>query len=166
MQVPSGITVEVSGGQIKVKGPKAELSRAYNPKVVNVKNEGGEITAISLGKETRKAKAAAKSVEAHLKNMFKGVQGGFEKKLSVVFAHFPVALEVKGDKLFIKNFLGEKTPRVATIRNGVKVVPSGQEITVSGNDKEAVGQTANNIRRAARITNKDIRVFQDGIYYS
>ncbi len=166
MQVPNGINVDVSQGSIKVKGPKGELVRAYNTKVVKVEKTGGEVTVSMVGKETRSAKAAYKSIEAHLKNMFQGVQEEYEKKLQVVFAHFPVALEVKGDTLSIKNFLGEKKARSAKIVPGTKVTPSGQEIIVKGTDKEKVGQTANNIKRATRITNKDIRVFQDGIYYS
>ncbi len=166
MQIPSGITVEVLESQIKVKGPNGELSRAFDHKVVKVQKTDSEITVATAGKETRKAKAAAKSIEAHVKNMFKGVQNEFEKKLQVVFAHFPIAIETKGNTLSIKNFLGEKMPRTAQLVPGAKVTVSGADLVVHGNDKEAVGQTANNIIRAVRITNKDNRVFQDGIYYS
>lgn len=64
----------------------------------------------------------------------------------------------------IQNFLGERYPRKAEILETVKVEVKGEIITVTGIDKEKVGQTAANIERATKVKNRDIRVFQDGIY--
>ncbi|MGB9577463.1 MAG: 50S ribosomal protein L6, partial [Candidatus Norongarragalinales archaeon] len=100
------------------------------------------------------------------RNMIKGCTEEYSKKLQVVYAHFPITIEVKGSQVNIKNFLGEKVPRTAKIVGDTKVSVAGQEITVSGHDKEAVGQTASNLVRATRIAKKDVRIFQDGIYYS
>jgi large subunit ribosomal protein L6 len=64
----------------------------------------------------------------------------------------------------IENFIGERYPRIATIAENVEVSVKGDDVIVSGPDKEAIGQTSTNIRRACRIKEKDPRVFQDGIY--
>ena len=68
-------------------------------------------------------------------------------------------------KFTIKNFLGEKQPRKTTvIGEKTKVEVKGQVLTISGPDKDAVGQTASNIKQATKIKEKDSRVFQDGFY--
>ena len=64
----------------------------------------------------------------------------------------------------IQNFLGERYARKADILETVKVEVKAEIITVTGIDKEKVGQTAANIERATKVKNRDIRVFQDGIY--
>jgi large subunit ribosomal protein L6 len=71
---------------------------------------------------------------------------------------------VSGDKLSVKNFLGEKIPRVAKILPGVTVKVEGDIIDIESTDKEAAGQTAANFEQLTRITNRDLRIFQDGIY--
>jgi len=75
-------------------------------------------------------------------------------------------MEVRGSEVVIKNFLGEKSVRRAAIVRGAKVDVKGQEVTVHGPDKEAVGQTCSNLLNATKITKRDERVFQDGIYYA
>ncbi|MFQ5406554.1 MAG: 50S ribosomal protein L6 [Candidatus Micrarchaeia archaeon] len=166
MEIPQGVTVNVSNGLAKVTGPKGEISKKYDFKKLKVEVKDNSVSVTCILKANRREMAARKSVEAHLKNMFKGVQDGFEKQLEIVYAHFPVTLEVKEDVVVIKNFLGEKHPRKARIMPGVKVKASGKSITITGIDKETVGQTANNIAKATKVTNNDIRVFQDGIYYA
>jgi len=165
MNIPDGVSVEIQGNLMKVKGPKATLEKKFDDKTVAIAVEGKEVNVTLKKKATRKHRAASNAIEAHLKNMFEGSQGDFTKKLQVVYAHFPVSIEVKEKKVLIKNFLGEKVPREAKVIGNTKVAAAGQEITVSGNDKEAVGQTASNLVRATKIVKKDIRVFQDGIYY-
>jgi large subunit ribosomal protein L6 len=97
--------------------------------------------------------------------MIKGVVEGFECKLKIVYAHFPIQVKVEGDKVLIINFLGEKKPRKAQIvGKETKVKVTSDEIIITGIDKEAVGQTAANIEQATRIKGYDPRVFQDGIY--
>ena len=96
--------------------------------------------------------------------MIKGVTEGFEYKMKTVFAHFPIKTSVEGNKFVIQNFLGERSPRTAKILEGVTVEAKGENVTVSGTDKEKVGQTAANIERATKVKKRDIRVFQDGVY--
>lgn len=166
VKIPAGISVESTPGMLKVKGPLGELQKSYDGRTVEVKVEGETAKAIIKIKETRKNHALANTVEAHLKNMISGVSKKFEKKLQLVYSHFPVTLEIKGKDIMIKNFLGEKTPRKAKIYGDAKVDVKGQDIVISGSDVESVGQTASNIIKATHITKRDQRVFQDGIYYA
>ena len=101
---------------------------------------------------------------AHIKNMIRGVTSGFEYKMKTVYSHFPIKTSVEGNDFVIQNFLGERYARKASILEGVKVVVKGDDITVTGIDKEKVGQTVANIERATKVRNRDIRVFQDGVY--
>jgi len=167
MQIPQGVTVTIEPGLIKVKGPKGEVQKAYDTKRITVVAQGADVSVTPVGKKvTRPLKAATGAVEAHIRNMIKGVQSGFEVKLALVYSHFPVTVEAKGDTVFIKNFLGEKTPRTVKIKGQAKVAVSGQEITVSGVNKEDVGQTASSLIEATGAGHRDERVFQDGIYYA
>ncbi|MFH0973466.1 MAG: 50S ribosomal protein L6 [Candidatus Micrarchaeota archaeon] len=166
MKIPEGIAIEIVGNVIRVKGSGGELEKKFNPLLLGVKIENGELAVSFKRKENRALRAAKNAMEAHVRNMIVGVTKGYEKRLEVVFAHFPVSIEVKGKDVFIKNFLGEKVARKARIAGDAQVVVAGNSITVKGNNKEDVGQTANNIVRATKIRERDIRVFQDGVYYS
>jgi large subunit ribosomal protein L6 len=84
--------------------------------------------------------------------------------MKIVFSHFPIKTVVKGDIFEIQNFLGERSARRAKILEGVKVQAKGDEVTLTGIDVEKVSQTAANIEQATRVRDRDIRVFQDGIY--
>ena len=164
--VPEGFTVEVDGTTLKVKGGSGEQEVKFNPRILNVKSHAGKVTIMTNRKETRKNKSAVYSIVKHLENAVQGLTKPYEKKLEVVYAHFPISVEVKAGEVLIKNFLGEKMPRKAEIQGKAKVEAKGQAITVTGQSKEDVGQTASNIVRAVRITKRDVRVFQDGIYYN
>ncbi|OYT67402.1 50S ribosomal protein L6 [ANME-1 cluster archaeon ex4572_4] len=91
-----------------------------------------------------------------------------EKQTEEKHAHFPmqITLTKEGNAVSVANFLGERKPRIAKIGAGVKVEikGKGEEIVVSGLNKEEVGQTAANIEQATRIKGYDSRVFQDGVY--
>jgi len=166
MEIPSGITVATAKNKVTVSKGADALEHFYDSSMVTITVEAGKVTFAPVGKQGRKVKSAVCSAEAHVRNMVKGLSTPYSKKLSLVYAHFPVTVEVKGSDVFIKNFLGEKLARKAKIAGKTKVKVAGQDITVEGPSKDDVGQTANNIAKATRITNKDIRVFQDGIYYA
>lgn len=155
--VPEGVNISVEGHVLTAKGPKGEVSKSFTPKV-SVKIEGNNVSV--EGKEY----AYVKTIESVISSMLKGASEGFEKKLKVVYAHFPVSVEVKGKDILIKNFQGEKHPRKTLLVGNTKVEVKGQNITLSGPDKEAVGQTAANLKSVTKIKGKDGRIFQDGIY--
>ncbi|MDP3742681.1 MAG: 50S ribosomal protein L6 [Candidatus Micrarchaeota archaeon] len=162
--IPSGINVEVKNGQVVVTGKGKTFEIAFDSRMIKLNVENGEISFNWIGKETKRKVACMRSVMSHVKNAFKGIDTGFSKKLQVVYSHFPVSIEVKDKTAVIKNFLGEKVPRLATIIGDSKVEVKGQDIAITGSNKYEVGQTANNLMAATKIKSKDRRVFQDGIY--
>jgi len=164
VKIPENVKVSIEGNRVKVSGPKGELEKTFKiPKDVKVEIVENNVRVFSEN-ERRKIKAIVGTIAAHIRNMIEGVQNGYVYKLKMVYSHFPFTVKVEGDKVIIQNFLGERTPRIAKIIGNVKVEVKGQEIIVSGIDIDAVGQTAGNIEQATRITGKDRRVFQDGIF--
>jgi large subunit ribosomal protein L6 len=71
---------------------------------------------------------------------------------------------VEGEEVVIENFLGETAPRRTEVHGDTDVEVSEERITLRGPDVEAVGQTAADIEQLTRVQEKDVRVFQDGVY--
>ena len=164
VEIPENVEVEVEGKRVKIKGPKGEVERTFKYFYdIEIKRENNKII-VQSPSDRRKIKATVGSITAHIKNMIKGVTEGFTYKMRIVYTHFPITVKVEGDKVFIHNFLGEKVPRVAKIMGNTQIQIQGQDIILTGCNKEEVGQTAANIEQACRITKYDRRVFQDGIY--
>lgn len=161
--IPDNVEVTIENNNVVVKGEKGTLSRVFSNPEIHMKIDG-KIMEISCKSLRRKDKALVNTFVAHIKNMIKGVNVGFEYKMKTVFSHFPIKTSVEGNVVLIQNFLGERAPRRAEILDGVTVEPKGDDITVSGIDKEKVGQTVANIERATKVKNRDVRVFQDGVY--
>ncbi len=157
VEIPEGVTVQAEGHKLTVKGPQGEVQRNL-PKEAALKIEGKNVE-VSAGDRALKG-----TLESLVDSMMVGVTTGYKKNLKILYAHFPVSIDVKGKDITIKNFLGEKQPRKTVVVGNTKVEVKGQDVTVSGPDKEAVGQTAANLRAAMRIKKKDARIFQDGIY--
>ncbi len=161
--LPQGITAEIKGLNIKIQGPKGTVERQFRATGIEILK--GENELIVKGNEKKKVIGAkAGALQAHLKNMVDGAEKGFISKLAVVYSHFPMNVSVKENRVEITNFTGEKQPRIAKIVLGTKVSIKGKDITVEGNDIEAVGQTAANMEQATKVRNKDRRIYFDGIY--
>ena len=163
IEIPEGVTVTMQGKLLSITGPKGKIERDFWYPGIKIEVAGSEIIVDStVLKKTQKAMVG--TFASHITNMMKGVTEGFEYRMKVVYSHFPMQLKVEGDKLMIGNFLGEKKARSAKILGDTKVKASGDEVIVTGYNKEDVGQTAANIEQTTRIKRFDPRVFQDGIY--
>ena len=164
IEVPEKVQLTLEpGGLIKVKGPQGEISRALSHPRIKIEKKGKNVV-VSSEFPRKREKALAGTYSAHIRNMIVGVTKGFEYKMKVVYAHFPIKTSIKGNVFMIENFLGEKSPRKTSILGATKVNIKGDLIDLTGPDVEAVGQTAANIERATKIKGFDPRVFQDGIY--
>ncbi len=163
IDIPEGVEVNLEEDTLVVKGPEGENKRNFNMRNIIFEIKEKKIR-IGNEKSTKKDKKRINTITAHIKNMIKGIQEKFVYTLKVVFSHFPITVEVSGDEVIIKNFLGEKIPRKCDIPKGAEVKINKNIITISSYDKEIAGQAAANLERVTRIRNKDRRVFQDGIY--
>ena len=67
-------------------------------------------------------------------------------------------------EVIVKNFFGERAPRILKLKSDVTAKVEGSEIIIESTNKEIAGQVAADIEQLTRITNKDKRIFQDGIY--
>jgi len=163
IEIPEGVEVKITGGLISVKGPKGENKRNLsNPQIKMEMNEKN-IT-ISAKKASKREKRDIGTFESHIKNLLIGVKETFVYKLKICSGHFPMSVTATKDAFQVKNFLGETIPRTLKLRHGVDVKVDGDIITVESVDKEIAGQTAADIEQLTRITNRDRRIFQDGIW--
>ncbi|MDI9618728.1 50S ribosomal protein L6 [Methanothermobacter sp.] len=160
--IPEDVNVTIDG-EVKVKGPKGELSRKFNHSEISMDVEDDKVV-LEVKFPKKKDKAMIGTVKAHINNMIRGVTEGFTYRMKIVYAHFPMSVKVAGDKVLIENFLGERHPRTAKIVGDTKVQVKGDEVEVTGINKEHVGQTMANLEQATKIKGRDPRVFQDGIY--
>ena len=161
--MPTGVSAKLDGVSLKVKGPKGEAQRVFLHPKVNISVDVNKVV-LEAPKGTKREKKMVGSFSSHIKNMIKGVQEPHLYKLKICSGHFPMNVTVSGQEFVIKNFLGESVPRKVTLPKGVEVKISGTDIAVSCADKELAGQAAAKIESLCRITNRDIRIFQDGCH--
>lgn len=139
--VPKGVSVEISGQDVKVKGAKGSLSWRVHPKV-SVTQDQGELK-VNPVDETKASWVLAGTTQALVNNMVIGCGTGFERKLTLVGVGYRA--QAKGKVLNLS--LGFSHPIDYPMPEGVQVTtPSPTEIVVSGADKQLVGQVAAEIR--------------------
>jgi len=163
IQIPEGVEAKVEEDTFVAKGPEGETKRTFDFGELEIKKEGNKII-IGNKKSSKREKKLMNSLAAHIKNILEGVHKKFEYKLKVCFSHFPMNVEIQGDTATIKNFLGEKVPRKMTLPKGIDIKVNKQDITITSHNKELAGQAAANFETVTRVTGKDRRVFQDGIF--
>ena len=161
--IPEDVTVNVENSEVTVKGNGGEIKRNFNHNNITISNDDENVT-ISVAFPNKKDKAMVGTIKSHVSNMIYGVKHGFTYKMKIVYAHFPMTVKVKGNIVSIDNFIGERSPRTAKIIGDVKVSVKGDDVTITGINKEHVGQTMANIEQATKIKGRDPRIFQDGIY--
>jgi large subunit ribosomal protein L6 len=142
ISVPKGVTVNVRPGAIEVKGPKGSLTQRVPPGV-QFELKDGELTALLEREDPllRKFHGLARSLVA---NAVQGVVEGFKKELDIVGVVYRA--EVKGKQVIFA--LGYSHPIVFDVPPGIDVAVDKQtHVTVTGIDRQLVGQVAANIRR-------------------
>ncbi len=141
VQVPDGVTATVDGQTVTAKGPKGELKFVVNSDVL-VKMEDGAVSVdpVNQSKDARSQWGMSRTM---IENIFTGVHTGFEKKLEINGVGYRAAMQ--GQKLSLS--LGFSHEVLYEPPQGVTLtVTKPTEITVSGHDKQVVGQTAAEIR--------------------
>jgi len=163
LEIPEGVETSMDKITFKVKGTSTELSRKFFYPGVNISIKQNKIT-LDAKKPTKREKRMIGTFKSHIKNMLYGASNKFVYKLKICSGHFPMSVAQSDQKIIIKNFLGEKIPRQSKILPDTTVKIEGDLIIVESNNKEYAGQTAANLEKATRISKRDRRRFQDGIY--
>jgi large subunit ribosomal protein L6 len=163
IEIPQGIQIALDGNKVTLKGKLGEVSKIFKMPMFKLRIDGNNLV-VSCERYTTYEHEKFRTIQAHIRNMIKGCQEGYTYMLKVCASHFPISVTVSGTKFIVKNLLGEKIPRQLDIKNGAKVSVNGEVVEVKGVDKDIVSQVAADIEKLTRITNRDRRVFQDGIY--
>lgn len=139
--VPSGVTVNITGETVTVKGPKGELKRDLPAEMI-IKQDGNNLT-VTRPSDAKKHRAFHGLTRTLVANMVQGVSKGFEKNLEIVGVGYRV--EKTGDKLTLR--LGYSHQCEVKPMPGITLAVEGtNKIKVSGINKEVVGQQAAEIR--------------------
>jgi large subunit ribosomal protein L6 len=139
--IPSGVTANVEGQMVKVKGPKGALQLVLHDDV-SVKLEGGEVK-VDPRNETKRARSMWGTSRTLVANLVTGVTKGFERKLEITGVGYRAAVQGKNLQLA----LGYSHDVVYPIPEGIQIVtPKPTEIMITGIDKQKVGQVAAEIR--------------------
>ena len=141
LPIPSGVTVEVTGDTVRVKGPKGELSSRV-PVGMTVTVDGGQVK-VTPGSDSLRMKAIHGMTRSVLSNLVTGVTQGFSRALEIVGTGYRAQMD--GTKLIL--FLGYAKPVEYVPPDGVQLaVESPTKIVVSGIDRVLVGEVAHSIR--------------------
>ncbi|MCP4022167.1 MAG: 50S ribosomal protein L6 [Desulfobacteraceae bacterium] len=141
VQLPDKVQVAIDGDMVKVKGPKGNLDRKLHP-AVDVKIEDNVLT-VSTDTSNKKKVALQGLFRSLISNMVTGVSQGYEKKL--LLSGIGYRAEAKGKSLVLN--VGYSNPVNFDLPDGISAnVENNTKITLSGIDKEVLGQAAANIR--------------------
>jgi large subunit ribosomal protein L6 len=147
IKIPAGVTINLSDSEISVKGPKGELKSKLVPHVkVSFDKEKNEITTSVENSEKKDLRARWGLAVRLIQGMIAGVIGGFEKKLEMVGIGFKVSQT--GNKLVLE--VGFSHPVNFELPPGISAKIEKNIITISGIDKQLVGEMAARIRRIKR----------------
>ncbi|MBN1410472.1 MAG: 50S ribosomal protein L6 [Spirochaetales bacterium] len=139
--VPKNVKVEIKDNFINVEGPKGKLKQGLKPKISFIKEEGQII--VQRADENKETIAMHGLYRNLLNNMVLGVTDGFSKVLTIIGVGYKA--EVKGKELLLN--IGYANQIKYKIPDGISItVEANTKITVSGADKQSLGQVCANIR--------------------
>ena len=163
IQIPENVKVNLKGDMLRVEGPLGKVYKNFKKIPVIIEINNNKILLKKTG-ERKKYQAILNTAKSLIQTLCLGVVDGFTIKMKIVYSHFPITVSVEGKNVLIKNFQGERAPRISIIRGDTKVVTKGDDIIITGPVLTDVSQTAANIQLKSKVKNKDHRVFLDGIY--
>ena len=141
VELPSNVEVQLSHGEIVVKGPLGTLTQSLSEQITVERVENR--LQVKVANNSTAANAMSGTVRALVANMVQGVTKGYEKKLTLVGVGYRA--QAQGDKLNLT--LGFSHPVVHQMPKGIKVeTPTQTEIMIKGIDKQVVGQVAAEVR--------------------
>ena len=138
--IPAGTEVILTHGEVSVKGKGGTLTRALHPGITIAVN--GAAVSVTPANSSRLAKALWGTYAAHMRNMIAGVNTPFVKKLQVEGIGYKAELSGKQIKLAV----GFSHPVIVNIPAGLTVAVDKNMITVTGADKEQLGEFAASVR--------------------
>ena len=141
VKIPAGVKVSFVDEVMTVEGPKGKLTQKYNP-VINFEDKGEEIV-VSRSNDEKQAKAFHGLYRSLLNNMVTGVSAGFSRVLVITGVGYKA--EVQGNVLILS--LGFSSDIYMGIPEGLTVTADGSRVTVSGVNKQRVGELASQIRK-------------------
>jgi large subunit ribosomal protein L6 len=141
--IPTGVTVNIDGANVRVKGPKGELTRTFSP-LVNISLTDGQLL-VQRDSDEATRRALHGTTRALLANMVTGVSTGFVRVLEVDGVGYRP--ELNGSNLVL--YVGYSHPVVVEPPAGVsfEVDTRARQVRIFGFDKEQIGQLAANIRK-------------------
>ena len=163
IQIPKDVKVNLKGNMLHIQGPLGKVYKNFKKIPVFIQINDNKILLKRIG-ERKKHQAIFNTAKSLIQTLCLGVVDGFTIKMKIVYSHFPITVNVEGKKILIKNFQGERAPRISMIRGDTKVVVKGDDIIITGPVLTDVSQTAAVIQLKSKVKNKDHRVFLDGIY--
>jgi len=141
--IPAGVTITCDKGVLTVKGPKGTLVREVRPDVT-ISIDGDVLTLTP--EKTPEAPALWGTYAAHVRNMIKGVTEGFTKVLEIEGVGYKA--EVKGSDIVLN--VGYSHPVALTIPTDITAVVEKNAITLTGVNKDDLGQFAANVRKVRK----------------
>lgn len=143
VEVPQGVNVEKGKGVIILNGPKGKLTVPVNENLLNVEITDGKII-VSRKNDEKFTKSLHGTVRQLINNAVYGVLHGYEKSLDVVGVGYKVSQKSRDT---IELDVGYSHPVIYKVPPGINIKVDGNRITVSGCDKQLVGEVAARIRR-------------------
>ncbi len=144
VDIPEKVNVNIDGSKVTVKGPKGEITRDFDPLFdINIEDDAVVVKRPSDSKDDRSQHGLIRSL---IEGMVKGVTEGFSKKLELVGVGYNA--KVQGSNLVLE--VGYSHPIKIEAPEGIKFDVEKSIITVSGYDKQLVGDVAANIRETRK----------------
>ncbi len=166
IEISPDITVKIGDKKNAIKMIKGnkEQKRIFHDNIIfELDNNKLKVSIKGAKKDQRRIFG---SVKSHIRNMLEGLGKDFEYELEVCNAHFPinVSFDKTKSEFMIKNFLGEKFPRILKTKGAIEVEVKMPVIKIRAHDIELAGQVAADLEKVTKIRNRDRNKFQDGIF--